>query len=101
MVAALAPSHFPAGVESTILGSIGGALDVAAREGGMVGEVLAGWARAAFVSGMGLALLTGALVAAAAALLAVVALPGRLPGARIRPRVVAPPSPPDEGGQQG
>jgi EmrB/QacA subfamily drug resistance transporter len=101
MVAALAPSHFPAGVESTILGSIGGALDVAAREGGMVGEVLAGWARAAFVSGMDLALLTGALVAAAAALLAVVALPGRLPGARIRPLVVAPPSPPGEGGVRG
>ncbi len=101
MVAALAPSHFPVGVESTILGSIGGALDVAAREGGMVGEVLAVWARAAFVSGMDLAFLTGALVAAAAALLALVALPGRLPGARIRPLVVAPPSPPGEGGLRG
>jgi hypothetical protein len=64
--------------------------------------MLAGWARTAFLSGMDLALLTGALVAAAAALLAVVALPGRLPAlARTRPRVVAPPSPPEEGGQQG
>jgi hypothetical protein len=68
----------------------------------MVGAMLAGFARAAFVSGMDLALLTGALVAAAAALLAVVALPGRIPAlARTRPRVVAPPSPPEEGGGQG
>jgi hypothetical protein len=51
---------------------------------------------------MDLALLTGALVAAAAALLAVVALPGRIPAlTRTRPRVVAPPSPPEEGGQEG
>jgi EmrB/QacA subfamily drug resistance transporter len=101
IAASLVPSHFPAGVESTILGSVGGALGVAAREGGMVGEVLAGWARAAFVSGVDLAFLTGALVAVAAALLAVVALPGRMPALdRTRPRVVAPPSPPEEGGQQ-
>jgi hypothetical protein len=100
MVAALAPYHFPAGVQSTILGSIGGALDVAAREGGMVGEMLAGWARAAFVSGIDLALLTGALVAVAAALLAVVALPGRVPGVPTRPRIVAPPSPPAQGAER-
>ncbi len=94
MVAALAPYHFPAGVESTILGSVGGALEVAGREGGMAGEMLAGWARTAFVSGMDLALMTGALVAAAAALLALLALPGRPQrGAPVRPRVVAPPSP--------
>ena len=94
MVAALAPYHFPAGVESTILGSVGGALEVAGREGGMAGEMLAGWARTAFVSGMDLAFLTGALVAAAAALLALLALPGRPQrGAPVRPRVVAPPSP--------
>ena len=96
MAAALAPYHFPAGVESTILGSIGGALDVAGREGGMAGEMLAGWARAAFVSGMDLALLTGALVAVAAAALAVVALPGRVRSVQSRPRVVPPP-PADEG----
>jgi EmrB/QacA subfamily drug resistance transporter len=101
MTASLVPYHMPAGVESTILGSVGGALGVAAREGGMVGEALAGWARAAFVSGMDLAFLTGALVAVAAALLAVVALPGRMPDlARTRPRVLEPPTPPEEGGQQ-
>jgi hypothetical protein len=102
MVAALVPYHFPAGVESTILGSVGGALDVAAREGGRAGEMLAGWARTAFLSGMDLALLTGALVALAAALLAVAVLPGWIPAlTRSRPRVVAPPSLPEEGGQQG
>ncbi len=102
MVAALAPYHFPADVESTILGSVGGALDVAAREGGIAGEMLAGWARTAFLSGMDLALLTGALVALAAALLAVAALPGWIPAlTRTGPRVAAPPSPSEEGGQQG
>jgi EmrB/QacA subfamily drug resistance transporter len=100
MIAVLAPYHVPATMESTILGSVGGALEEAAREGGMVGEVLAGWARTAFMSGMDLALLTGALVAVAAALLALLALPGRPQrGAPVRPRVVAPPSPPDGGGQ--
>jgi EmrB/QacA subfamily drug resistance transporter len=92
MTTSLAPYHVPAVMQSTILGSIGGALGVAGREGGMIGEVLAGWARSAFVNGMDLALLTGALVAAVAALLALVALPGaarRL--VHSRPRVVAPP----------
>ena len=76
MLTSLAPYHVPASIQTTIMGSIGGALGVAGREGGMIGQVLAGWARSAFVNGMDLALLTGALVAAVAALLALIALPG-------------------------
>jgi EmrB/QacA subfamily drug resistance transporter len=101
MATSLAPYHVPAAIESTIQGSIGGALGVAGREGGMIGQVLAGWARSAFVNGMDLALLTGALVAAVAALLALIALPGasrRL--GRSRPRVVALPPPGGDGGEE-
>jgi EmrB/QacA subfamily drug resistance transporter len=99
MTTALAPYHVPSGVESTILGSIGGALGVAGHEGGIIGETLTDWARSAFVSGMDLALLTGAVVAIVAAVLALVALPGR-PSWRFRPRVVAPlPAPGD--GEEG
>jgi hypothetical protein len=101
MIASMAPYHVAGAMQPTILGSVGGALEVAGREGGMVGEMLAGWARTAFMSGMDLALLTGALVATAAALLALLALPGRAQRAEpVRPRVIAPPSPPDEGRQQ-
>jgi len=100
MLTSLAPYHVPAGVETTILGSIGGALEVAGREGGMIGSVLAGWARDAFVSGMDLALLTGALVAAVAGLVALVALPASRPRpGPPRPRVVALP-PASEGGEE-
>jgi EmrB/QacA subfamily drug resistance transporter len=100
MLTSLAPYHVPAGVETTILGSIGGALGVAGREGGMIGSVLAGWARDAFVSGMDLALLTGALVAAVAGLVALVALPASRPRPGLpRPRVVALP-PASEGGEE-
>ena len=83
ILASIAPYHLPAEIQSTILGSVGGALGVAQREGGMIGAVLAGWARAAFISGMDLGLLTGALVAALAGLLALLALPGP---ARLRGR---------------
>jgi EmrB/QacA subfamily drug resistance transporter len=101
MTAALAPYHLSATMNDTILGSVGGALEFAAREGGTMGEMLAGWARAAFVSGMDLALVTGALVSVAAALLALLALPGRTRrGGPVLPRVVPPPSPPDVGGRQ-
>jgi len=90
MMTSLAPIHVPAGLETTILGSVGGALGVAAHEGGMVGQVLAAWARSAFISGMDLALLTGALVAAIAALLALIALPAsRSREKRARPQLVA------------
>lgn len=79
MTAALAPYHhlIPAGAESTILGSVGGALDVAAREGGQLARVLTELGRSAFMSGMDVAMLTGAVVALVAGLFALAALPAR------------------------
>lgn len=76
MTAALAPYHVPPAVEQVILGSIGGAQAVAARAGGVIGPLLAHAARSAFVSGMDLGLATGAVVAAAGALVTLAALPG-------------------------
>jgi EmrB/QacA subfamily drug resistance transporter len=71
-------SHGVAGpVLHTITGSLGGALGVAAAVGGLLGSLLAHAARAAFMSGVHLSLGTGALVAGAAALLVLVALPSR------------------------
>jgi EmrB/QacA subfamily drug resistance transporter len=77
MTVALAPHHLPAAVENVILGSIGGALSVAAKAGGLVGDQLSHLPRWAFMSGMDLGLVIGACVAAAAALLALAALPSR------------------------
>jgi len=48
MTAALAPYHLPHAIENTILGSISGAIGVAARAGGAAGHVLAQVARSAF-----------------------------------------------------
>ncbi len=64
-------------ISSQIMGSVGGALGVAARATPFVGQVLAGIARSAFMSGMDLSLFTGAMVAVAAGLLALLALPVR------------------------
>jgi EmrB/QacA subfamily drug resistance transporter len=75
MTAALAPYHLPHAIENTILGSIGGALDVAARVGGTTGHLLAHVARSAFISGADLGLATAAAVALAGSVLALVALP--------------------------
>ncbi len=77
MTSALAPYHPPHAVMETILGSVGGALGVAARAGGFFGMELAHLARSAFASGMGLGLATGACVAAAGCLVALIALPSR------------------------
>jgi EmrB/QacA subfamily drug resistance transporter len=79
MTAALASRHVPHAVENTILGSIGGAQAVAARLGGETGALLARLARSAFVSGMNLGLVTAAIVAVAASVLALLALPSRPP----------------------
>ena len=75
MTAALARYHLPHAIENTILGSIGGALDVAARVGGTTGHLLAHVARSAFISGADLGLATAAAVALAGSVLALVALP--------------------------
>jgi EmrB/QacA subfamily drug resistance transporter len=76
MTTALAPYHVPHAIRQTILGSVGGALDVAAREGGTLGHELEQAARSAFVSGMDLGMLTGAVIAVVAGVLALVFIPG-------------------------
>jgi hypothetical protein len=64
-------------ISGQIMGSLGGALGVAARATPLIGRLLAGIARSAFVSGMDLSLFTGAMVAVAAGLFALLALPSR------------------------
>ena len=77
MTAALAPYHLPHGIESTILGSIGGALGAATRVGGAAARLLTFTARAAFISGANLGLLTAAVVVLAGCVLALTSLPSR------------------------
>jgi EmrB/QacA subfamily drug resistance transporter len=77
MTGALAPYHVPDAVMRTILGSIGGALAVAARAGGALGAELSTVARDAFASGMDLGLRAGAIVALGGCLVALLALPRR------------------------
>jgi len=77
MTASLAPFHVPQAALEQILGSIGGALGVAARLGGTLGAELSDLARAAFASGMDLGLRTGAVVALGGCLIALAALPSR------------------------
>ena len=87
MVTALAPVPVPHAIASTITGSIGGALGVAAQLGGELGRMLTAAARAAFISGGDLGLLTAAAVVLAGSLLALVTVPAR-------PRASAPPAAP-------
>ena len=88
MTSTLAPYHIPLAVTQTILGSVGGALGVAERIGGILGTALAHLARSAFVSGMDLGLATGAGVALVGCLIALIALPARDPDhGRTRPDV--------------
>jgi EmrB/QacA subfamily drug resistance transporter len=79
MTTALAPYHVPHGVEQTILGSIGGALAVAAHIGGIVGAFIVHVARSAFISGADLGLMVGAGVALGGCVLALAALPSKPP----------------------
>jgi hypothetical protein len=62
---------------AAVRGSLGGALEVAARVGGTMGAGLAHVAREAFVSGMDLGLVTGALVVLGGAVVAFIVLPAR------------------------
>jgi EmrB/QacA subfamily drug resistance transporter len=91
MTSTLAPYHslIPHSVLETILGSVGGALGVAGQIGGSFGAGLAGLARSAFVSGLDLALTTGACVAAAGCVIALIVLPSR-------PRLGSGQVPPDD-----
>ena len=79
MTSTLAPYHVPHAVMQTVLGSVGGALGVAAHVGGFLGAELAQLARSAFVSGMDLGLATGACVAVAGCVIALIVLPSKAP----------------------
>ena len=79
IAAALAGRHVPAAAAHTILGSLGGALAVAAHAGGAAGALLAYAARAAFMSGNEIALAVGAAVALGGAVLVIARLPSRVP----------------------
>ncbi|HLI31211.1 MAG TPA: DHA2 family efflux MFS transporter permease subunit [Solirubrobacteraceae bacterium] len=70
--------ELPARLVHEAAGSLGAALRVA-RQAGPAGPTLANGARAAFISGMDLALAAGAAVAVLAALLSALALPNRPP----------------------
>jgi len=76
---ALAGRPVPAAAAQTILGSLGGALAVAAHAGGAAGALLAHTARAAFMSGNEVALAVGAAVALGGAILVIARLPSRVP----------------------
>ena len=98
MTSALAALHVPAGVTRTILGSLGGALGVAAHVGGATGALLALTARIGLHERRRVSLAVGAVVAIGGGLLALAALPSppRRRHARTapaRPRGTAGPAP--------
>jgi len=78
LTTALAGRHLPAAATQTILGSLGGALAVAAHAEGATGALLAHTARAAFMSGTEIALAVGAAVALAGVALVLARLPSRV-----------------------
>lgn len=77
--AAIAPAHVAAPVQHAILGSFGGALEVASKVGGATGQALARAARAAFLSGVSVSFAVGSCVAAVGALVILAVLPARPP----------------------
>jgi len=77
MTAALAHVPVPHAIADTITSSIGGALGVAAQVGGATGRLLTEAARAAFISGGNLGLLTAAVVVLAGCAIALVTVPFR------------------------
>ena len=77
MTPLLAHQSIPAVIDKLILGSLGGALAVAAHVPGKSGEVLAEAARRGFVSGMDLGLVVAAVVVGMAGLVVLAALPNR------------------------
>ena len=83
MTPLLAHQQIPASIDKLILGSLGGALAVAAHVPGKAGEALAQAARRGFVSGMDLGLLVAAAVVAVAGLVALIALPSRARQGRV------------------
>jgi EmrB/QacA subfamily drug resistance transporter len=78
LLSALIGHHaLPPAIRDITLGSLGGALQVAARVPGPTGTALAHAARRSFVSGMDLGLLIATIVVVAAASVVVLALPQR------------------------
>ena len=77
LTAAAGSRLLPPAVLHTALGSIGGALDVAAKLPQAAGAQLARAAGAAFMSGLGISLAAGAGVALAGLAVALIALPSR------------------------
>lgn len=75
MNTALTARHLPAAVIQAIRGSLGGALQVARRAGGVTGALLAHAARVAFMSGVEVSLAVGAVVALGGALFVLALLP--------------------------
>jgi EmrB/QacA subfamily drug resistance transporter len=94
VLGSLLSSGYRAGMEGTgetAQESLAGGLATARRIGGTAGEQLAGAANQAFVNGMHTAVLAGAAIALAGALLALVALPARAakPQTVVLPELVA------------
>ncbi len=84
---ALGGRHLPVDITHTILGSFGGALSVASGVGGATGALLARAARAAFMSGLEVSFLVGAVVSLAGIFTVLVWLPSHdLPVPRDSPR---------------
>ncbi len=77
MMISLAGRHLPTKVTQPILGSLGGALTVAHTVGGATGALLAGAARAAFMSGLGVSFLVGAVVAFGGVFIVLAYLPSK------------------------
>jgi EmrB/QacA subfamily drug resistance transporter len=85
MTPLLAGRPVPPAAREAVVGSLGGALEVARQAGGSMGAQLAAVARAAFVEGMTLAMAVGACVMAGAVVLVLLMLPSRT-GTDRRPR---------------
>jgi EmrB/QacA subfamily drug resistance transporter len=77
MAPLLAGHAMPAEARSAILGSIGGAQEVARMAGGTLGAELSNVAGSSFVNGMDLALTVGAVAVGVSVILALAALPSR------------------------
>ncbi len=77
MTHTLSGHSVPPAAAHAILGSLGGALTVARIAGGSLGAALKTAARLAFVAGMDLALMVGAIVVVVSAILVIAALPAR------------------------
>ena len=77
MAPLLAHQQIPPSIEKLVLGSLGGALAVAAHVPGKTGMALAEAARRGFVSGMDLGLIVATIVVAVAGVVVLAALPSR------------------------